>query len=84
MMAGEEHYNQTDSQRHVIKQLTNKIAELRIGRRILMNLLEVQQEENQKEIEILKRENEALRRKNRQMAMRIWKETIPSTNMERT
>lgn len=58
----------------IIKNLTNKNKELRVGRRILMNLLEMTNEEKQTEIEKLKKENAQLRKKLNRMAQRIWAE----------
>jgi hypothetical protein len=57
-----------------IKQLLHKNAELRIGRRILMNILELTNEENKAEIEKLKQENDSLRKRNKKFANRLWKQ----------
>jgi hypothetical protein len=71
-MKSEENYILTEKNKK-IKELLDKNAELRIGRRILMNLLEAAHEEKKKEIESLKRENETLRKRNKKMAVRLWK-----------
>jgi hypothetical protein len=71
-MKNEENYITTRKDEK-IKELLNKNAELRVGRRILMNLLEMTNEEKKKEIEKLKRENELLRQRNKKIAARLWR-----------
>jgi tRNA(Phe) wybutosine-synthesizing methylase Tyw3 len=71
-MKSEENYIMTKKDEQ-IKELLNKNAELRVGRRILMNLLEMTNEEKKKEIEKLKRENESLRKRNKKIATRLWR-----------
>jgi hypothetical protein len=54
-----------------VRELEKKISQLRTGRRILMNLLEIAALNQKRQIERLQRENHELKRRNRRYAARI-------------
>lgn len=54
-----------------IEELEELLQQLRLGRRVLMNLLEMIQNEQNEKLAQLEKENEWLRRKNRKYAERL-------------
>jgi hypothetical protein len=54
-----------------IEELEDLLQQLRLGRRVLMNLLEMIQNEQNEKLAQLEKENEWLRRKNRKYAERL-------------
>lgn len=54
-----------------IRELEEKISQLRAGRRILMNLLEQSTQEKMRQIIRLEQENKKLRRRNRRFAAQL-------------
>lgn len=51
-----------------VEQLESLLKQLRVGRRVLMNVLELVQDEQREKIVQLEQENEKLRRKNQRYA----------------
>lgn len=51
-----------------VEELEDLLEQLRVGRRVLMNVLELVQDEQREKIALLEQENEELRRKNRRFA----------------
>ncbi len=56
------------SQEKRVEELESMLEQLRVGRRVLMNVLELVQEEQREKISKLVQENEGLRRKNKRFA----------------
>jgi hypothetical protein len=54
-----------------VRELENRISQLRTGRRILMNLLEITAQNQMRQIARLQRENHELKKRNRRYVSKI-------------
>jgi hypothetical protein len=54
-----------DAMKRRIRELEDLLDQLRMGRRVLINLLEITQREQKRKIEELEKENQRLKRKNK-------------------
>ncbi|MGI6142936.1 MAG: translation initiation factor 2 [bacterium] len=69
-----QHYLEVEDLRLRIRDLEAKVQNLRLSRRVLMNILEVSERGKRQEAENLERINDRLRRNNRRYAQRLMEQ----------
>lgn len=69
-----QHYLEVEDLRLRIRDLEAKVQNLRLSRRVLMNILEVSERGKRQEAENLERINNRLRRNNRRYAQRLMEQ----------